>query len=287
MLELKGAFAKPGSAYAEAFGLVQQVGVFDDIIAATNTTLLVRDGDLERTAETRMFVGGVDTEATTHAAWLTEGVQSRPTTIQIHMVGEPPITATRDAQTRLADAVEVLVHEWCLHGDKFWTFIKGMHGEAYRGTSKLSKLADLYHDAFPAAATAFDLPEHRALAENTHAYFHMTLHTLKDSHPTLAGRLLAAWQRDVDGYAPAARPGHKATVAWGTGGVPPVRTEPRKPRQTASPFDREVSKEEQDAFADFFSDNESNDEHESKDSHKSSSSSSSSSEEKPVKKERK
>lgn len=199
MLELTGDWAVADSAYQRVFGYLRSLGLLDAIVADMSVTLVLTTSHGGRQGETHLLVGGVDVEATVPATWCTDGVQQRPARIVIDVADG----------CRPALALELLTHEWCLHGTKNWRFI-----EAMRVAQSPDAVLALSIDILGTAKTAIDVAEHRELAEGTHQLFRQTMIRLKDAHPDLADGLLAAWRDDISDYQASARPGHVWQASW-------------------------------------------------------------------------
>lgn len=230
MLELTGEWSVNDGAYQQVLGYFRALGLLDAIVSDTGATLALTTSHGGRQGETHLLVGGVDVEATVHVAWCTEGVQQRPARIVIDV--------TDGCKSALA--LELLAHEWCLHGTKDWRFI-----EAMRTAQSRDAVLELSVDILGTAKAAIDVPEHRELAEGTHELFRQTMLQLKNAHPDLADGLLAAWEADISDYQAAARAGHVWQPSWDA--LPPATAV--QPGSSSADFD--MTTEEKSALEDF------------------------------------
>jgi hypothetical protein len=231
MLELAGDFAANGSAYQRVFGYFRGLGLLDSIISDATSTLRFTTSHGGRHGETRLYVGDVDVEETVPATWCTAGVQGRPTRIVIDIVD-----GCGDAL-----AMELLTHEWCLHGTKDWSFVLRM-----RSAASPEEVANLSIAILGTASTAIEVAEHRELAEGTHKIFRQAMFGLRDAHPELADDLLAAWQADINDDSASARAGHVSKPSWDDP-VPAVAPQMVTGTTRAQP-DLEIGAEEQAAL---------------------------------------
>lgn len=229
MLNPTGDWAVADSAYAQVFGYFRALGLLDAIIGDPSVTLELTTSHGGRQGETHLFVGGVDVEATVAVTWCTEGVQQRPARVVIDI--------TDGCKPGLA--LELLAHEWCLHGTKDWRFIQEM-----RTAQDLDTVHELSINILGTAKTAIDVAEHRELAEGTHELFQQTMTSLKNAHPELADDLLAAWQADIRDYEASARPG----LVWHPTWEAPAPVTPVPPVPAT---DYDMTAQEKDELEDF------------------------------------
>jgi hypothetical protein len=199
MLTMLGDFAVAEGAYQKGFGLVDKLGLFAEIRADKQTTLELDTWKMGRHGETHLFIGDTDVEASLPQVWSTQGVEKRPARIQLMIV----------SGLQLAQLLEAVAHEWCLHGTKNWRFIKAM-----RQLTDPDEIADLSREILGTATTVTDVAEHRQLAEGTHQLFIQTMVNLKGLRSDLAAELLKAWQDDIDINKASARTGRLAVAAW-------------------------------------------------------------------------
>ncbi|WTW97301.1 hypothetical protein OG216_29880 [Streptomycetaceae bacterium NBC_01309] len=199
MLAIEGDFAIEGHAYETALTRFEKLGLWEEIRADERTTLTIASRKGGRQGDTTLTVGKVNTEATTWHAWCKEGVHLEPVDIRIDIVVDCGEALT----------LELLAHEWCLHGAKNWHFVKAMRKETKPGNVKELGIAIL-----GTATTVTDVVEHRELAENTHEFFRTTMFTLRSRFPTLAEGLMRAWQDDISDNKASARAGKLAVPAW-------------------------------------------------------------------------
>jgi hypothetical protein len=199
MLAMQGDFAVAEGACRQAFGLLDSLGLFAEIRASDLTTLELDTWAMGRQGETHLFIGDTDVEASLPQVWSTKGVEKRPARIQLMIV----------SGLKLAQLLETLAHEWCLHGTKNWQFIQAM-----RKLDDPEEIEDLSRKMLGTATTVTDVTEHRELAEGTHQLFIQTMVRLKGLRSDLAAELLKAWQDDIDLNKASARTGHLAIASW-------------------------------------------------------------------------
>ncbi|MFI6585988.1 hypothetical protein [Embleya sp. NPDC050493] len=227
MLVFKGDFAIEGHGYATAVARFKSLGLWDTIEADQGTTLTIASRKNGRQGDTTLIVGTVDTVATIPHTWCTAGVHLRPVEILIEIV----------AGCGQALTLELLAHEWCLHGAKDWDFVQRMRHE-----SNPEKVKTLAVTVLGTAKTATEVVEHRELAENTHDLFRTTLFRLRGQYPDLADGLLQAWRDDIEDNKASARDGHLAEVSWSNeDGAEGKRAEKREPTITTTTLPGEES----------------------------------------------
>lgn len=76
-----------------------------------------------------------------------------------------------------------------------------------RSAASAEEAQELYAAMNMTTPSPDQVPEHRELAESTHALHRELMLALRDARPTLADLLLAAWQADINMYAASARQG--------------------------------------------------------------------------------
>lgn len=231
MIEFKGEFATTSSDHRKAFEILAPLAGMEGIIEDQLTTLVLTTHVDGRTAETRAYVGKHDVD-TPIAVWIKEGVQKLPARIELDLI-TPLESYLGKGRSPLPSALEILAHEWGIHGEKEWTFICAM-----RTANTLKEVEKAFHtDRDLQGTTAETLLVHRDLAEGTHVRHRALMQALRKAQPKLEKDLLDAWQQDIDTYAVSARTGRLSLANWDGPVLHPKQEPAKKPPDASKDVD--------------------------------------------------
>lgn len=164
----------------------------DAIAAAPKTTLRIRtDEDMGRLGETSLFINTVDAVATPLSQWCKTGISDA--TVLIDIVLNPSSwTESTSIARRIAQMRETLAHEWVLHGEKLWNFIRWMRTQPSETTDNLDAIEEKWLEIGD--------EEHDQLAAGTHGRFTTIMSRLLErnaENEELSTALRQAWDDDI------------------------------------------------------------------------------------------